>query len=413
MATRHQDTGLVLAAAGSGSRFDGQKQFLEIAGRAVVHRSLDAFAVDSLVEVVAVFPEADLERGRALLRSWREAAGAKAGRLRRLEGIAGGNRRQDSILLGLERLSRDVSFVLVHDAARPLIRAEDVERVLAAAREHGAAAIGTPVSDSIKRVGDGGVIVEDLPRKDVWTVQTPQAARLADLRAAYSSALDFEWTDEASVLRHSGIQVRLVEGSRDNLKITLPGDEDRAEALVRSRDPGSCYNPPLMYRTGLGFDNHRLVPGGRLIIGGIEVSRDVGTVAHSDGDVLVHALCDALYGAIGAGDIGEHFPDSDPRWKGQASALFLEHASRVVRDSGFHLVNVDATVFLQSIKLAPFRAVITRNLLGRLREFWELPESSVSVKAKTMEKCDAVGRDEAVAAQVAVLVRGTRGLAGS
>jgi 2-C-methyl-D-erythritol 2,4-cyclodiphosphate synthase len=157
-------------------------------------------------------------------------------------------------------------------------------------------------------------------------------------------------------------------------------------------------------RTGLGFDTHRLVAGRRFLLGGVDIQAAVGAQAHSDGDVLIHALCDALYGAVGRGDIGEHFPDSDPRWKDRDSAHFLEHACRVVRDAGYRLVNVDATVFLEKVRLSPHKQTIARNLARLMAPFWDLPEGWVNVKAKTMEGCDAIGRGEAVGAQVAVLV---------
>ncbi|HVR75779.1 MAG TPA: 2-C-methyl-D-erythritol 2,4-cyclodiphosphate synthase [Planctomycetota bacterium] len=159
-----------------------------------------------------------------------------------------------------------------------------------------------------------------------------------------------------------------------------------------------------MFRIGLGFDNHRLARGRPLVLGGISIPSDVGEEAHSDGDVLLHALCDALYGAAGQGDIGEHFPDSDPRWKGQSSDHFLREACAAVSGAGFRLVNVDATVFLEHVKLSPHKKAIAESIRRLARPFWELEEDSVNIKAKTCERCDAVGRGEAVGAQVAVLL---------
>jgi 2-C-methyl-D-erythritol 2,4-cyclodiphosphate synthase len=159
-----------------------------------------------------------------------------------------------------------------------------------------------------------------------------------------------------------------------------------------------------MHRVGLGFDNHRLAPGRPLLLGGHEVPSPVGEEAHSDGDVLIHALCDALYGAIGQGDIGEHFPDTDPRWKGQSSDVFLRHAASAVKEAGFRLVNIDATVFLEKVKLAPHKQAIAASLRRILDPAFPLAPDAVNIKAKTMERCDSVGRGEAVAAQVAVLL---------
>lgn len=163
-----------------------------------------------------------------------------------------------------------------------------------------------------------------------------------------------------------------------------------------------------MFRTGLGFDNHRLAAERKLFLGGVEIPSPVGAEAHSDGDVLLHALCDALYGALGKGDIGEHFPDTDPRWKGQASELFLEHALRLVKECGYRPVNIDATVFLEKVKLSPHKKRIAQNIVRCLRALWDVSEDAVNVKAKTAERCDAVGRGEAIAAQVAVLLETDR-----
>ena len=160
-----------------------------------------------------------------------------------------------------------------------------------------------------------------------------------------------------------------------------------------------------MFRTGLGFDNHRLAPGRALVLGGLEIPSPVGEEAHSDGDVLLHALCDALYGAVGKGDIGEHFPDTDPRWKGRPSTLFLEEALGLVRGAGYRLVNLDATIFLEKVKLSPYKKKIAENIRSILNRFWDVEESAVNIKAKTMERCDAVGRGEAIQAQVVVLLR--------
>lgn len=159
-----------------------------------------------------------------------------------------------------------------------------------------------------------------------------------------------------------------------------------------------------MFRTGLGFDNHRLVAGRPLVLGGVEIPSPVGELAHSDGDVLLHALCDAIYGALGRGDIGEHFPDSDPRWKGAPSRVFLEHALRAARECGYRLVNVDATIFLETVRLSPHKGRIAESLRTAMATFWDVEVDAVNVKAKTAEGCDAVGRGEAIAAAVAVLL---------
>jgi 2-C-methyl-D-erythritol 4-phosphate cytidylyltransferase len=229
------DSGVVIAAAGVGRRFGGAKQFLSLAGRPVLHYSLDAFAsLDDVVRIAVVAGSGEVEEARALVAKW-EASRA-AGRKPSIVVVPGGTRRQDSVLEGLRALEGSVTFVLVHDAARPLIQAGDARRVLDAVKARGAAAVGTPSHDSVKRARDG-VIIEDLPREEVWTVQTPQGARLDVLEAAYVKGAATDWTDEASALRAAGVPVAIVEGSRENLKITRPGDEKLAEAILLARRP--------------------------------------------------------------------------------------------------------------------------------------------------------------------------------
>ena len=244
MASTALDAGVVLAAAGDGKRYGARKQFLELAGKPIIHYSLDVFAeIGEVAEIVLVLPPDDLTEGRELLAKWREGrrqaslAGSRRGRGLCLEVVGGGPRRQDSVLAGIEAFTSGVEVALVHDVARPLVAVDDVRKVLEAARARGAAVVGNPCHDSVKRVR-GELIVEELPRDEVWTVQTPQAARVSFLRDAYRSASDREWTDEASALRHLGVAVMVVEGSRENIKITRPGDEAMAEMILRSRGKG-------------------------------------------------------------------------------------------------------------------------------------------------------------------------------
>ena len=225
-----RDAGVVIAAAGSGRRFRGRKQFLVLADRPVLHHSLDAFAaVADVAEIVVVVPEEDLSVGEELVNAWKEGRTDLDVRV-----TAGGPRRQDSVLLGIEALELS-RYVLVHDAARPLLLPSDVEKLLAVIRKTGAAVIGYPSADSLKRVVDD-TIVDEIDRGQVWAVQTPQGAEIERLRRAYAEVgEDREWTDEASLLRAAGVQVTPVEGSRGNMKITSPGDEREAEAILRAR----------------------------------------------------------------------------------------------------------------------------------------------------------------------------------
>ncbi len=404
-----RDFAVILAAAGAGRRFGARKQLLELLGRPMIHHSLDVFAsVYDVLQIVLVMAPEDLEGGARIVASWRASSGQHSSRddlIMTL--VAGGARRQDSVRRGLDRISSSAKYVLVHDAARPLLTREEVGRMVEATRREGASVLGTPALDSVKRVVDGE-IVEELARDQVWLVQTPQSAVVETLRRAYDAAGDTEMTDEASALRRIGVRVALVEGSRENLKITKRGDEALAEAILRARresGPATCsIQSGPMYRTGLGYDNHRLVTGRSFWLGGVQIPAPVGEDAHSDGDVLIHALCDALYGAAGRGDIGEHFADTDERWKDRPSAHFLEHAACTARNAGYRLLNIDATVLLEKIKLSPHKRQVSEHLRGLLKPFWDLPEDAVSIKAKTKERCDSVGRGEAVEAFVTVLL---------
>ena len=224
--------GVVVAAAGAGRRFGSAKQHLDLAGRPLVHHSMDSFAaVEGVARLVLVVREEDVSLFRKVAEAWSTSRGSHAPEV---GVVAGGARRRDSVLRGLEALRGHAEWALVHDAARPLVTAEEVRRVIDAIRRHGAAAIGTSAQDSLKRVLDG-TIVGELPRDEVWTVQTPQGARLDDLIAAYSKDPETDWTDEASALRAMGVAVAVVEGSRENLKITRPGDEAIAERIIAGR----------------------------------------------------------------------------------------------------------------------------------------------------------------------------------
>jgi 2-C-methyl-D-erythritol 4-phosphate cytidylyltransferase len=229
--------GAILAAAGTGTRYGSRKQFLTLAGRPILHYSLDAFlAVEDIAQVVLVAPAGDQKACREVVKAWALTAA------KRPEGppeglvtvVEGGKRRQDSVIHGLAALDPAIQWVLVHDAARPLLRAADVRNIIVATRRHGAAVLGTPVTDSVKRVREG-CIVDEIPRGEVWTVQTPQSAAVLALRQAYGQEGDREWTDEASALRAMGARVVLVEGPRENIKITHPGDEALAESILRAR----------------------------------------------------------------------------------------------------------------------------------------------------------------------------------
>jgi 2-C-methyl-D-erythritol 4-phosphate cytidylyltransferase/2-C-methyl-D-erythritol 2,4-cyclodiphosphate synthase len=310
-------------------------------------------------------------------------AGLEVGEL-----IEGGAERADSVRAGLARIEGEA--VLVHDAARPFCPPQVVDRLLAPLEFFDGAAPVLAVGDTLARASDQ--LDEPVDRRGLVRVQTPQAFRLDRLRSAYASWTDEAPTDETTVARAAGLTVAAVEGDPALEKITTTADFERAEQWLASR---------LTVRTGIGFDVHAFGGDGPIMMGGLEIPHSRGLVGHSDADVVLHAITDALLGAAGLGDIGEHFPPSDARWKGASSDLFLRHAATLVRERGGMIDHVDCTVICEEPKLAPHRYQIRRNVAAILG----LREEQVSVKATTTEGLGFTGRREGIAAQAVANIR--------
>jgi len=310
--------------------------------------------------------------------------------------VAGGATRQESVRQGLAAVPPGTELVAVHDAARPLVTPELITACIEAASEHGAAIAAVPVKDTLKREAPGQMIAATVERADLWQAQTPQVARRELLVAAYAAAKrdQFCGTDEASLLERLGHQVALVAGSETNLKITRPEDRTIAEALLMQTPPAPSF------RIGHGYDAHRLVEGRALTLGGVTIPHRLGLLGHSDADVLTHALCDAILGALGAGDIGRHFPDSDPRYRGIASLKLLAHVIDLMHAKGLDLANADVTVIAQQPKLAPHLPAMQANLAAACRVVIE----AINLKATTTEGMGFAGREEGIAAHAVVLL---------
>ena len=385
-------TTAIIAAGGAGLRMGTTlpKQFALLAGVPILIHTLRAFAAVAVVEeLIVVAPAAHLDRTRSLL--------AEFGLLDRCRVVAGGRLRQDSVRCGLEAVAETSELVAVHDGARPLIQKPEIERCLAAAAEAGAALLAVPVKDTLKAVAAGGLIRHTVEREGLWQAQTPQAARRELLQKAFALAdrTGFVGTDEASLLEHAKIPVRVVEGAESNLKITRPEDLRIAEALLMETQ--SAFTA---LRIGHGFDAHRLVRDRALVLGGLTIPHELGLLGHSDADVLTHALCDAILGAIGAGDIGRHFPDSDPQYKGIASLRLLEHVIALAAEKDFRLGNADLTVVAQRPKLSPHFPAM-RKLLA---EACQVAEEAINLKASTTEQMGYTGREEGISAHAVVLM---------
>lgn len=376
--------GVIIVAAGRGTRLGASvpKQLLDLGGRSVLRRSVDAFdRHPSVAALVVVLPAELVGDGPSVV--------GQTGRP--CQFVAGGARRQDSVREGLRALPPGIDLVLVHDAARPFADAALIDRVIAAAGESGAAIPALAARDTVKRVDpDRHTVTATLPREEIWLAQTPQGFRRDVLTAAVAlGASGVDGTDEAMLAERAGHTVSVVPGDARNVKITTADDLASARAAVASGP-----------RVGTGFDLHRLVEGRPLVLAGVTLPSDRGPLGHSDGDVLCHSLIDAMLGAAGQGDIGRHFPNTDPQWAGAPGLDLLARARAILRAAGFAVANVDATVVLERPKLVPHLDGIRAALAGVLG----LPVDRVSVKAKTNEGVDAVGRGEAIAAHATALV---------
>ncbi len=385
-------TEAIVLAAGSGSRMGAgeNKVFLPLGGVPALVRSVKAFANLCGALVLVVRPEEE-QRARMLLDAY--------GLLPAVTAFAcGGERRQDSVRSGLAALSQEEAVVLVHDAARPLLTEEVITRVIASVREYGTGVAAVRVKDTIKRVNSGETVAETPDRETLRAVQTPQGFLKSILIKAHQRAEreGITATDDAALAEAMGVSVRLTEGSYDNMKITTPEDLAAAEAVLKSREGGADGVP----RVGQGYDVHQLVPGRKLILCGVEVPHETGLLGHSDADVALHALTDALLGALALGDIGKHFPDSDPKYKGISSLLLLKHAYRLIRERGYAAGNVDVTIVAQRPKLAPYIAAMR----GNVAEALALSLDRVSVKATTTERLGFEGEERGISAQAICLL---------
>jgi 2-C-methyl-D-erythritol 4-phosphate cytidylyltransferase/2-C-methyl-D-erythritol 2,4-cyclodiphosphate synthase len=368
----------ILVAAGTGTRFgaDTPKQFTPIAGRAPIRHAAEALA-PHVALLQPVGDSAPITR-------------ALAG-LTHLPPVNGGATRQDSVRAGLEALAaHNPDLVLVHDAARPFIPPGTIQALLVALETMPGAIPAIPVADTLKRVAAGRITSTE-PRAGLYRAQTPQAFRFPVLLAAHRAAPAAQATDDAALLEAAGHPVAIVPGSEDNIKLTYPEDLLRLERILAAR---------MIPRTGTGFDVHALAPGRPLVLCGVTIPHDRGLAGHSDADVGIHALCDAIYGALAEGDIGRHFPPTEAAWKDADSARFLTHAAERIAARGGVLANADVTLICERPKIAPHADAMRRRLAALLGA----DIAAVSVKATTTERLGFTGRGEGIAAQAVATV---------
>lgn len=383
----------IVVAAGQGTRMGpGQavkKQFRLVAGKPLLDWTLEAIArcaeIDGIVVVTGVADVARLKR--ALL-----------GRpeLKVRDVVPGGASRRESVASGLAAVGPDARWIVVHDGVRPLVSPALVSRVLAAARVHGAATAGLPVSDTVKRVEPGGRIVETVDRTTLWSVQTPQAFARALLEEAHRQGGELDATDDAGLVERLGRAVYVVRGSAKNVKVTTEEDLEIVASWLAeaSAAPGEVV-------CGFGFDVHRIKAGRALVLGGVRIDCPFGLDGHSDADVLTHAIIDALFGAAALGDIGTHFPDTDPAYRGADSLELLRTARQRLVEAGCRILHVDAFVSAEAPRLKGHIPLMRT----RLAEAMAIPVTRVSIKAGTGEGVGPVGRGEVIEARAVATVR--------
>jgi len=381
-------TAALIVAAGRGTRSGAPlpKQYAAMGGGTVLGRTLNTFLACPAVDVVqVVIAPADAQL-------YASATAAFMGRL--LPAVAGAATRQGSVRAGLAALVPHApDVVLIHDAVRPFVAAKTINGVLQALRTTSAAVAAVPMADTLKQANEHGQVAATLDRTGLWRAQTPQGFRFADILAAHQAAASagLELTDDAAVAEWAGLAVALVPDSAANIKLTTPEDL----AMADSRAP---LVPDV--RTGSGFDVHRLIAGDHVWLCGVRIPHTHALLGHSDADVGLHALTDALLGAIGDGDIGQHFSDKDPRWKGAASHIFLADAARRVRARGGAIGNADVTLLCEAPRIAKYRD----EMRARIAQILEIEVSRIGVKATTTEGLGFTGRREGIAALAAATV---------
>ena len=382
----------IILAAGSGSRMNSTltKQRMTVCSETVLHRSIRAFDECRVIDKIVVVCRAD----EIEIIESTEFSDIKTPIL----AVVGGDFRAESARLGFEAVRSDADFVAIHDAARCLITPDMIERVACAAIEFGAASASTPLVDTLKRSDESGNISETVPRSDLHLAQTPQIFATDVYARAIRHASDAvtEITDDNMLAELLGERIHLVDTGRDNIKITTPSDIEYAEFIIRKRE-----NMLEKFRTGHGYDVHRLVADRDLIIGGVNIPYELGLLGHSDADVLVHAVMDAILGAAALGDIGRHFPDTDEKYMGISSIALLSHVSALIRDRGYSIVNIDATLVLQRPKIAQYVPDMIKNISDTLG----IDYDRVNIKATTEEHLGFTGSGEGAAAHAVATIK--------
>lgn len=379
---------VILAAGGSGTRMhtDQNKVFLQVGSSSVLERSILLF--NGLINgMVIVCRMEDRDQIESIIQRIHVDFPLKL--------TTGGTTRQESVLNGLRSLeARSDDYVLIHDAARCLTPVDVIVHVLESCVLYGSGVPAVPAVSTMKYADSDMNVVRTVPRTDLFEIQTPQGFRFYDLLQAYDYAEKdaFSATDDASVMEHAGLKVHLVSGSRQNIKLTEKEDLKIMNAFMNLKKQE--------YRVGMGYDVHRLVENRKLILCGVDIPHPYGLLGHSDADVGIHALMDALLGAASLGDIGKHFPDTSPEYKGISSLTLLEKVMNLIRHAGFELMNADITLVAQKPKIAPY----IPEMAGNLSRVMACDPSKISIKATTTERLGFEGREEGISAQAVCMI---------
>ncbi|HEY3297886.1 MAG TPA: 2-C-methyl-D-erythritol 4-phosphate cytidylyltransferase [Armatimonadota bacterium] len=386
----------IIPASGLGERLtkSSGKSFVPVGGSPLISHTLAAFQECAVIDVIVlVVRKEDVIPAQELVS---ERAFSKVAHI-----VVGGAQRQDSVRNGLAAVPHTCDIVVIHDGARPLVDCEVIDASINAAREYGASIVAVPVIDTIKSTSDGRFVDQTLDRRELYAVQTPQTFKVGVIRSAYESAYEdgFVGTDDASLVERLGLPVAIVRGAYENLKVTTPPDIILAEALMRERccDTGargfeSDMDKGTSMRVGHGYDIHRFAEGRTLVLGGVKFPGEVGLLGHSDADVLLHAVADAVLGAAGSGDIGHLFPDTDAAYKDADSMDLLRRVGDVIRGLGWKIGNVDVTLIAEKPRIAKYVPEMRSNIAGAL----EMHVDLVSVKATTAEGLGSIGQGSGI-----------------
>ncbi len=388
-------TSAVITVGGSGTRMKSEngttKQFIEIHGIPVVVRTLLEFQKSPYIDEIVIVAKADeLNFYTEIINEY------NLSKVRRI--TKGGKTRQESVLNGFKAISHKSEYVAIHDGVRCLITQENIKNVIKTAYAGGASAAATKIYDTLKMTDATMTVVDTPDREKAWAAQTPQVFKTDIYRAcAFSAEKEgLTVTDDCMLVENYGFKIKLVDCGRNNLKITTPDDLILAEAILRSRNEIGGNR----MRIGHGYDVHRLVKGRKFILGGVEIPHETGLYGHSDADVLLHAVMDAVLGALGLGDIGLHFPDKDPKYKGISSVLLAKETAKLLSDEGYRISNIDATVILQLPKLRPYIDEMRKNIA----DIYSVDISQINVKATTEEGLGFTGNQEGVSAHAVCVI---------